>query len=84
MRFDDDYAYGNSSIKSPDEISKKDMRRFGDQLEAWLNFSKKYVIIPDELQHEKYKIDIAVKKVKKLIKKLRKGDKSIFRDELDY
>lgn len=50
---------------------KKLMKKMADNLENYLNIINRYVII-EGISKEEY--DASVKKVKKLIKKLRKGE----------
>jgi hypothetical protein len=68
-----------------DAVSKDDTATLAEHIEAFLYARCKIMYIPKELDEERYSEDKAIKKVKKLIKKLRKGKKSVFSDdESDY
>lgn len=69
----------------PAHITKEDMRRVADHIEEYLEQLQDVMIIPDELIDEcKEEIDEGIKRTKKLIKKLRKGDRSVFKDVDDW
>jgi len=68
----------------PNTATKEDMKKLADHIEEYLNNLEDVMIIPDDLIDEYGKqIQEGIMRTKKLIKKLRKGDKSIFRDDLD-
>ena len=78
------YYYDTRNIKEiimkKDDIedmlySKKNMDDMADSLERYLEFVDNFCVIQDATDKE---IADAKDKVKKLIKKLRKGDKSVF------
>lgn len=58
-------------------ITREMMEEQADNLENYLNIVENYIIIKGITKKEKEK---AVKKVRKLIKKLREGDKSVYKD----
>ena len=64
--------------KSIGEISDKEMEEMAENLERYINDYDRY-IIKEGVSKEDYAK--ARKTVKKLIKKLRKHDRSVFRDD---
>lgn len=66
--------------KSINEISDKEMEEMAENLERYINDYDRY-IIKEGVSKEDYAK--ARKTVKKLIKKLRKHDRSVFRDDDD-
>ena len=72
-------------VFDPDNISKEDMNRLADSIEDYLNFLQEIMVIPKEIIDE-HGDDIheGIKRSKKLIKKLRNGDKSVFKDSDEW
>lgn len=65
----------------PDNICKKDMETLADHIEEYLNTLSEVMIIPrDMIEEHGKRIKRAIEVTAKLIKKLRKGDKSVFKD----
>lgn len=65
----------------PDNITRSDMDNLADGIERYVELLEEVMIIPDEIRKSIGKdINAALKVVKDLIKKLRKGDKSVFKD----
>ena len=70
----------------PDNVSVKDMKKLADNIEAYIDILQEIMIIPKEIIDDcKKDIDESLERTRKLIKKLRKGDRSVFKsaDELD-
>lgn len=69
----------------PEDITKEDMNKVADHIEGFLLVLKEIIYIPEELldEHGK-KIEKGISRTEKLIKKLRKGDRSIFKDQEDW
>ena len=68
-------------VYDPDSITKKDMDDFADGLERYLHVFQEIMIIPDEIKKDVGdEMEESIKIVKQLIKKLRKGDRSVFKD----
>lgn len=65
---------------SSDDISKVDMLNLADHIEKYLMLFEDIMIIPEEFKINEKDVQIAKKNVRKLIKKLRKGDKSVFKE----
>lgn len=66
---------------SPENVSKDDMIKLGEHIEEYVNELETIMIIPDEIIDEYgTQIKEGIKRAKKLINKLKKGDKSIFKD----
>lgn len=65
----------------PNNINQSDMDRLANVLESYLTELERVMVIPDDLMR-KHGNDITggIEDVKKLIKKLRKGDMSVFKD----
>lgn len=64
-------------------ISKGDMIRLAEHIEDYLEIFMEVFIIPDQLLNREDEIYDSIKTVKKLIKKLQRGDTSVFDDEED-
>lgn len=69
----------------PDDISKSSMNKLADHIEEYINMLEEVMIIPSDMMedHEK-RINKALEVSRKLIKKLRKGDSSVFKDAEDW
>lgn len=65
-------------------MSKFDMGVLADKIEKYLEILQDVFIIPDHLQGSEKKIREAMEVTEKLIKKLRKGDRSVFKDLDDW
>jgi hypothetical protein len=75
--------YGNDF--DPDNISKEDMRKLAEHIEEYVDTLEEVMIIPEELQKEYGdRIHDGLKVTRKLIEKLRKGDRSVFKDKEDW
>lgn len=69
----------------PDNITSSDMKRLADAIEDYIELLEEVMIIPDELKDDYGdKIDKAIERAKKLIKKLRHGDRSVFKEPDDW
>ena len=69
----------------PENISKKDCQNFADHLEEYLEVLEDIMIFPKEMKKkDKEKMQDAIHQTKKLIKKLRKGDRSVFKDPDEF
>lgn len=70
---------------SPDTISKEDMRRLADHIETFIDTLEEVMIIPEDIMKEYgERINNGIDVSRKLIQKLRKGDRSVFKDEEDW
>ncbi|MCM1215448.1 MAG: hypothetical protein NC548_13125 [Lachnospiraceae bacterium] len=69
----------------PDHITKEQMNFLADHIERYADELGSSFVIPNELriEHED-QINEAMKRVRILIKKLRKGDTSVFKDEDEF
>lgn len=75
----------NSDVFDPEKCTQKQMDRLADNIEAWINLMEKTMIIPDEILDEYGpSIKEGMKRTRKLITKLRKGDRSVFIEESEY
>lgn len=69
----------------PDDIRQGDLDLLADHIEEYLNLLREVMIIPDEiLDTQRKQIKEGIERTEKLIKKLRKGDLSIFKDVDDW
>lgn len=59
---------------------EKTLPKLGIEIEKYLKLFKKVMILPKKSKDKKEIID-AIETTKKLIKKLKKGDTSVFKDE---
>ena len=69
------------NIFDPSNISKDDMKKVADSIDEYLDQFESVMVIPDDIMDEcKDEINTAIKTLHQLVKKLRKGDKSVFKD----
>ena len=69
----------------PDDITLEDMKKLADNIEEYLDVFREVMIIPEEIRKkDDGKVEKAIEVIKKLIKKLRKGDKSVFKDSDEW
>ena len=69
----------------PEDISQEDMDYIATQIEDYVNELEETMIIPEEIIEDVGdQIDEGIRRAKKLIKKLRKGDRSVFKDEEEW
>lgn len=69
----------------PNDIRKEDMKQLADNIDEYITQLEEVMIIPDEIMDEcEDQIKEGLKRTKKLIEKLRKGDKSVFKDEDEW
>lgn len=66
---------------SKENYSKTSMRLLAKSISDYLTLFEDIMIIPKELKNSKKDVQEAKKIIKKLIKKLRNGDRSVFKDE---
>lgn len=70
---------------NPDNIRQTDMDRLADAIESYISELESVMVIPEDLLEDRgEKIERGIKEIKKLIKKLRKGDRSVFKDASDW
>lgn len=69
----------------PSDIRKSDMNRLADSLEEYLTLLTEVMIFPEDIKKKcQHKMQAGIQTTEKLIKKLRKGDKSVFKDEDEW
>lgn len=69
----------------PENIRQSDMDRLADAIETYLHELESVMIIPEELLEDHGdEMKRSISLTKKLIKKLRKGDRSVFKDPEDW
>jgi len=69
----------------PDHITQESMNKLAEHIEEYLDTLESVMIIPNEIMIEHGKqIKEAIERCRLLIKKLRKGDTSIFKDEDEF
>lgn len=69
----------------PNDIRQEQMEFLADHIEEYLELLEEVMIIPDEIMDDHGdEIEEGIKRTKKLIKKLRKGDRSVFKDEDEW
>lgn len=69
----------------PENITKSDMNKLAEHIEEYIDMLEEVMIIPSDMKEEHGKrIEKALEVSKKLIKKLRKGDSSVFKDAEDW
>lgn len=68
----------------PKHADKSDMKRLATGLRKYLDLLDNVMVIPPDVQKKHGdRIEEGIRRTKKLIKKLEKGDKSIFKDADD-
>ena len=68
----------------PDNVTKEDMIRLAKSIESYIEQLEDVMIIPEEIMDEYGKqIEKGIERAKKLVSKLKKGDKSVFKDDDD-
>lgn len=68
----------------PENVSKDDMKKLAEHIEEYIEQLESVMIIPDDIADEYGKqIEEGLKRTKKLISKLKKGDRSVFKDATD-
>lgn len=66
----------------PDNITKQDMADLADAIQEYKETLVSIMVIPDEIADKcSDTIKESMRRVDKLIKKLRKGDRSIFKED---
>lgn len=66
----------------PSDISKDDMNKLADAIEEYKDSLMSVMVIPEEIVKEcKDKLKEGLRRTDRLIKKLRKGDRSVFKDD---
>lgn len=69
----------------PHDIRQSDMNQLADAIEEYLTVLEDIIIIPDDMKEKcEENIKEGINRTKKLIKKLRKGDTSVFKDEEEW
>lgn len=69
----------------PDNITRESMNFMADHIAEYLDLLKEVMIIPDEIMDKNGdQIKEGIKRTEKLINKLRKGDRSVFKDEEEW
>ena len=69
-------------MKDLDDISnitEQDMHELGNAIDDYLELFEEIMIIPEELKKNKKEINEALELSKKLVKKFKKGDRSVFK-----
>jgi hypothetical protein len=69
--------------KNNAKMSKESMNALAQHIEEYLGVLLDVFIIPDYLRDQEDTIYESIQTTKKLIKKLREGDTSVFNDDLD-
>lgn len=66
----------------PSDISKDDMNKLADAIEEYKDSLMSVMVIPEEIVQEcEDKLKEGLRRTDRLIKKLRKGDRSVFKDD---
>jgi hypothetical protein len=78
-------GYGlDNDVFSVDNVTKTDMKILAESIAEYLDVFQNVMVIPEDLKNEyEDKIKEGIKRTEKLIKKLEKGDKSVFKDPDD-
>lgn len=67
----------------PNDIRKKDMIHLAEHIENYLEVFESVMVIPKDVYKAK-DVKEAIERTKRLCKKLRKGDISVFKDPDDF
>lgn len=69
----------------PDDIRDIDMKHMSESFEEFLDQLEHVMIIPEDIMKEHGKdIETGIEIIRKLIKKLKKGDASVFKDPEEW
>lgn len=69
----------------PENVTKEDMKNLAKHIEEYVDELESLMIIPDEILDEYGdQIKEGIKRTRKLIARLRKGDRSVFKDTDEY
>ena len=67
----------------PMKLSNRDLKNLADNIEEYLSLLEEVMLFPEELLDSRKEFDDSIKTVVTLIKKLLKGDRSVFKDDED-
>ena len=74
-----------NGVFDPEKASLKDMKDLADAIEEYINCFTEIMIFPDEMsKRDREEIEEALARSRKLVKKLRKGDVSVFKDSDEW
>lgn len=69
----------------PSDITQDEMDFIADHIENFINNLEEIMIIPDDIKRDcEDEIEEGIERSKKLIKKLRKGKRSVFNDDFEF
>lgn len=68
---------------NPRDLSKSDMEELANSIESYIELLEEVMIFPEELEGNKKEFEEAIKTSKKLVKKLREGNKNVFKNALE-
>ena len=69
----------------PDNISSESMKFLAEKFQEYFDELESVMIIPEEISSKQEdQINEAIKRVRKLIKKLKNGDDSVFKDPEEW
>lgn len=72
-------------IFDPSDITKDEMEYIADHIETFVDNLEEIMIIPDDIKRDcEDEIKEGIARSRKLIRKLRKGKKSVFNDEFIF
>ena len=72
----------SKKIYNPEDFTDVQMEKFADSIEGYLHVLSNIMILPEDLsRNEKKELTHSMEQARKLIKKLRKHDRTVFRDE---
>ena len=72
----------SKKIYNPEDFTDMQMEKFADSIEGYLHVLSNIMILPEDLsKNENKELTHPMEQARKLIKKLRKHDRSVFRDE---
>ena len=74
-----------NGVFDPEKASPKEMKDLADAIEEYINCFTEIMIFPDERsKRDREEIEEALARSRKLVKKLRKGDVSVFKDSDEW
>jgi len=75
-----DKSISAEDLFHPEYATKDDMIQLADNINEYLDVLEEVMVIPEELIKDEELIKAALKRSRKLVRKLRNGDKSVFKD----
>ena len=75
----------NNGVFDPENVSPKELKQLADAIEEYISCFTEIMIFPERMsKHDQEEIEEALARSRKLVKKLRNGDVSVFKDSDEW